>query len=353
MKKAIVYLLCSTALVLRAQQHPGAQLATKPLTTIAFGSCNDVRRPMPLWADVLAAKPQLWLWMGDNVYTDTNGTDRWYTLRPRYARLKANPQYTQLRQQAMVIGHWDDHDFALNDGGKENPDKDSAKAALLDFLDVPAGAEVRGRPGIYQSYTLGPKGKQVKIILLDNRWFRDRQLLDSTKKEKTYRPNPDGDMLGQAQWQWLENELKHSKAQVHIISNGIQVLPAEHRFEKWSNLPTAKARLLQLLFKYKKVGNSAVLLSGDRHVAEFSRLDTNALAQPLLEFTVSGLTHTYDKFSYEPNRLRVRSGMPAATDGVVNVLHFGLMLIDWQKRVLTLRAVGRGGRVLAEQARPF
>ena len=39
--------------------------------TIAFGSCNKHNVNNVLWDDILAARPQIWIWGGDNVYADT------------------------------------------------------------------------------------------------------------------------------------------------------------------------------------------------------------------------------------------------------------------------------------------
>ncbi|MGB5369489.1 MAG: hypothetical protein WBN18_03590 [Flavobacteriaceae bacterium] len=39
---------------------------------IAFGSCNKTDLPNRLWDDILATKPDLWIWGGDNIYADTN-----------------------------------------------------------------------------------------------------------------------------------------------------------------------------------------------------------------------------------------------------------------------------------------
>ena len=46
----------------RAQQHP--------LTRIAFGSCAYQERPQPIWAAVIAYRPELFIFAGDNVYGD-------------------------------------------------------------------------------------------------------------------------------------------------------------------------------------------------------------------------------------------------------------------------------------------
>lgn len=39
----------------------------QPLQRIAFGSCNDQSMEQPLWKNIAAYTPELWLWMGDNV----------------------------------------------------------------------------------------------------------------------------------------------------------------------------------------------------------------------------------------------------------------------------------------------
>ena len=125
----------------------------------------------------------------------------------------------------------------------------------------------------------------MKVILLDGRYFRD-----PLKKEgKANVPDPSGDMLGEAQWKWLEHQLTNSDADVHIIGSGVQVLPEEHVYEKWANFPTARQRLLDLLGKTKP--NGALLISGDRHMAEVSKVNVPGLGYDLFDITSSGLTH--------------------------------------------------------------
>ncbi|MFN3939545.1 MAG: alkaline phosphatase D family protein, partial [Chitinophagales bacterium] len=88
--------------------------------------------------------------------------------------------------------------------------------------------------------------------------------------KKVYLPNTSGDILGEAQWQWLENELKNSTADVHIICTSIQIIPEQHRFEKWSNFPKARERMFALVQRYKP--GQVVFISGDRHIAEVSAM---------------------------------------------------------------------------------
>jgi alkaline phosphatase D len=103
-------------------------------------------------------------------------------------------------------------------------------------------------------------------------------------------PNLEGDILGAAQWQWLENQLRTSTADVHIIGSGIQIVHDQHKYEKWGNFPNARQRLLDLLVKTRAKG--VILVSGDRHSGEISKLDVPGLGYPLYDITSSGLTHS-------------------------------------------------------------
>ncbi|GAB4006449.1 hypothetical protein GCM10028808_08470 [Spirosoma migulaei] len=289
----------------------------KPLTTIAFGSCSDQKRPQPLWDDIVAQKPDIWIWLGDNIYGDSESMD---TLRAKYARQKSNPVYQQLRQSTPIIGVWDDHDYGVNDGGKEYPKRKESQQVMLDFLDVPTNSPLRTQEGGYSAHTYGPKGQRVKVILLDGRYFRD----PLKKENKKNVPDPSGDVLGESQWKWLEQQLTNSDADVHIIGSGIQVLPEEHVYEKWANFPTARQRLLDMLAKTKPKG--ALFISGDRHMAEVSKVSLPGLGYDLFDITSSGLTHVSAPHE-EANRHRVGK--------IVSELNYGLITIDWRAKPIT------------------
>jgi alkaline phosphatase D len=294
-----------------------ASSSQKPLTTIAFGSCSDQKRPTPLWDDIVAQKPDIWIWLGDNIYGDSEVMD---TLKAKYDKQKSNPVYAQLRQSTPIIGVWDDHDFGVNDGGKEYPRRKESQQLMLDFLDVPASSPLRKQEGAYSSHTYGPKGQRVKIILLDGRYFRD----PLKKVDKVNTPDPSADILGETQWQWLEQQLTNSDADVHIIGCGIQFLANEHTSEKWGNFPTSRQRFFDLMGKTKPKG--AMLISGDRHIAEVSKISVPGLGYDLYDITSSGLTHTSKPYE-QPNALRVGK--------MVFDLNNGLFTINWSKKPLT------------------
>lgn len=290
-------------------------LDTNPLQRIAFGSCNRENKSQSYWAFILEQQPDLWIWMGDNIYADTDDMEHMAAL---YDQQKRNPFYAAFRQRVPVIGVWDDHDYGLNDGGSEFDKKEESAALALDFLDVAPSAPVRQREGVYQSYTFGPEGREVKIILLDTRYFRD-ELEKDTDGPARYEINETGDILGEQQWAWLREELTGSSAQIHLIGSSIQIIPAEQGFEKWANFPRARQRLFDLLAELQPA--NTVLLSGDRHIAEISRIELPGWSRPLTEITSSGLTHSYEAAGDEPNRYRISP--------LVGQRNFGLLEIDW------------------------
>jgi alkaline phosphatase D len=60
-----------------------------------------------------------------------------------------------------------------------------------------------------------------------------------------------------------------------------------------------------------------MVLSGDRHISEFSKKEIKGLRYPLIDFTSSGLTHVYSSFSGEPNQYRVGEVISQKSFGVV------------------------------------
>lgn len=241
-------------------------------------------------------------------------------MKQKYDLLKSDTAYAKLQETTEIIGIWDDHDYGQNDGGKHYSHKGQSKALLLDFLDVDSSDQVYSHEGIYQSKIIAHEGHNVKILLLDTRYFRDTLYTDTLSEER-YQPNIQGDILGENQWNWLEAELSKNEADIHILISGYQVIAWEPKFEKWANFPKARKRLLDLIAKTKP--NNLFMLSGDRHISEISALEIDGLDYPLYEFTSSGITHTWSEPWLENNQHRVTS--------LVIQKSFGLITINWEK----------------------
>lgn len=178
----------------------------------------------------------------------------------------------------------------------------------------------------------------VKVIVLDTRYFRTAITPDNDT-QKRLKPNAygEGTLLGEAQWSWLANTLNTSKAKFNIIISSIQLLSNEHGFEAWGNFPHEVDRFKRMVAQSRAKG--VAVLSGDRHISEFSRTDIAGLPYPLVDFTSSGLTHAYSDFSGEPNPFRVGE--------VISTETFGLLEIDLAKNDIRFKIVADDGAVLA------
>ena len=293
----------------------------EPITRVAFGSCNKEYKPQPLWKPILACKPDVWIWLGDIIYGDADDLS---DLARRFESEKKKPEYQALRRESKILGVWDDADFGTKDGGKENPHKVEAQKILLDFLDEPPESPRRKQAGVYAAYTLGPPGKQVKVMLLDGRFHREK-------------PGKSSDILGAEQWSWLEQELASSRAEINFIGSGSQVIASEHPYEKWADYPQARQRLFDLIAKTK--ARNVIFLSGDRHLGEISRMTDPRIPQPLYDITSSGMTHHaennfFHNFNNESNQFRLGKNYVA--------LNFGLVEIDWSTPAPTVTLQVRG-----------
>jgi alkaline phosphatase D len=318
----------------RGGSEPEQQVdASRYPERIAFGSCSREYQDNQLWDEILANEPETWIWLGDNIYGDSEDMA---VLAEKYRQQKSRPAYQKILQSMPVYGIWDDHDYGVNDGDKNYPMKRQSKELLLDFLDVPAEADVRAREGAYQYYLLGEGAGLISLILLDTRYFRDELQTDPDGNTR-YLPNADGDILGEAQWRWLEGILQGNPAPVTIIGSSIQVIPEEQGFEKWGNFPAARQRLLSLIERYGK--GRVLILSGDRHIAEISKLELGERRFPVYEFTSSGLTHTWGGIREEPNMHRI-SQLHIARN-------FGIIRLDWNTSPpgIQLEIRGEGNRL--------
>jgi alkaline phosphatase D len=304
-----------------------------PLTRIAFGSCADQDRPLPIFDTIAATKPELLLLIGDNIYADIDHTTGKLLpaakitrdlIRQKYDTMAKVPGYQKLRATCPILATWDDHDFGLNDAGTDFTLKDESQRLFLDFFGVKPDDPRRTQKGVYMAATYGPPGKRVQVIMLDTRYHRSPLTRAKAprpgERVRPYLPNTGADatVLGAEQWKWLEGELR-KPAEVRLLVSSIQVIADDHPFEKWGNFPDERARLYDLIASTK--ANGVVILSGDRHLAEVS-LDTRAVGYPLYDVTSSGLNQGFKGWREpEKNSNRV-AAMPYGDN-------FGMVLIDW------------------------
>lgn len=326
--RSAVYRLISLAGVALAFALASTMSATPlpdVITRIGFGSCAHQKHEHVIWDAVLEAKPDVFVMLGDNVYADTEDMD---AMRQTYALLATKPGFQRIRQATTLLATWDDHDYGKNDAGADYPMKAESRKVFLEFWNREDEINDATREGIYSSWVHGPPGRRVQIILLDTRSFRSKLDQRKVNGRKTYFPvrGDETTMLGSLQWQWLEERLREP-ADVRILASSIQVIPEEHPWEKWANMPDERERLFALLASTQ--ARQLVIISGDRHLAEISKFDTSPASFPIYEVTSSALTMSGGGSPNEPNRHRVAGGNFRKNN-------FGMITIDWNSASPTL-----------------
>lgn len=227
-------------------------MAQEPVTKIAVIGCHDQGKPapaIPYFADSL--KPDYCIWIGDNVYADTE-TDPQHILR-QLEVLEKKDGFVKLRENSNFMVTWDDHDYGLNNAGKDYKFKEESKQIHRKFWrlesDVP-----EDRDGIYHSRLEKlSNGKTIQFLMVDIRFNKDE-------------PGPKADILGENQWKWLEEELK-KPADIRFFLSGIQVLL--HRpthWEAWVRIGGSRKRLMDLI---RSTGaENVIFVTGDQHYVE-------------------------------------------------------------------------------------
>jgi len=314
-----------------------------PISTIAFGSCAKQDRPQPIWDAVVAAQPDLFLFIGDNIYGDTEDME---ILKNKYEQLGRQTGYQKLKNTCPILATWDDHDYGGNDAGVEYPKKKESQQTFLDFFGEPADSPRRKREGVYDAKVFGREGKRVQIILLDTRYFRsplvraDRTSEPGEGDRGPYAPNryPSATMLGRAQWAWLDQQLQ-VPADIRVIASSIQVIADDHGWEKWGNFPHERKHLFDLIAQTGAKG--VIFISGDRHSAEISAINSDDI-YTLYDITSSSLNAPL-KWRNELNRHRI--GLKYFGP------NFGVIMIGWEEENPTIRLQVRGekGKVVLQK----
>jgi alkaline phosphatase D len=321
-----------------------ALVTGEAFTRIAIGSCADQHDPEPIWDSIRAEHPELFIFMGDNVYGDVaSGDPAMPELKTAYDTLRHIGSFRRFERETPVLPIWDDHDYGRNDAGAEFPLKSQSKTLFLQFWGIPPSVARYSRPGLYDALIIGPPGQRIQIILLDLRWFRSPWMLAAHPGpgQERYIPDPDPakTMLGPEQWAWLEGELK-KEAEIRLIVSSIQVEAEGHGFERWGNFPLERQRLYNLIAKTRAGG--VVLLSGDRHAGGLYK--NEAAPYPLYEMTASSLNKPMPvKDLPDPGRLA-----PLFTKE-----NYGLLTIDWRLKTLRLELKDLAGETVMAASVPL
>jgi alkaline phosphatase D len=310
-----------------AKTHPFTSNIDPGVFKIAFGSCVSQRKDQSILGRILAHEPQAFIMMGDGVYPEHEGADRpvLEQIEASYEQAATRDELRSFREQVPVIAMWDDNDYGGSDIGASFEHKRRSKELFLDFWTDKKEKEIRDREsGIYGLWNFGSEEHRTQIIVPDLRYCRS----EWAHTEKSYKEMlsasgfgpyvattaDDVSMLGETQWAWLEECLREP-ARVRILVSTIQCIPEGRGWESWSNFPAEKTRLLNLIRDTKAEG--LIILSGDSHYAEMSKLEDSIVGYPLWEATSSGLTEMWPLPG--PNPHRVGPAYPQTNYGLVHI----------------------------------
>ncbi len=310
-----------------------------PDVRAAFGSCAYINDPSAdregepygggyeIFNAILAQKPDLMLWLGDDIYYRESDVGTEEGMRRRWARDRSIPELQPLFGSVHQYAIWDDHDFGPNDSDRSFAGRETSLRVFRDYWANPqyGTAEL---PGVFGRFSWG----DVEFFLLDDRFYRtpDEFPDDASKR-----------MFGREQLRWLEEALVSSDATFKVVASGNQMWNPLANYEALGRYPAEQRELRDFLVKAKIRG--LVFLTGDRHTSELLKVDVPGL-YPFYEFTssplTSGMASSFEKEANNPARV--------AGTWVTDRRSFGLLEVTGppEDRVLTLRAIDAKGTEL-------
>ena len=249
---------------------------------IVFTSCMRLEafESQSVWRDIDELAPDMLVMLGDQIYMDfglpifsnePNGAPKRYsvgkfrnTMDKHYEAQWNEPHFKKLFEKMhaknAVHGTWDDHDFAWNNAyGSEVEDakKNASRELFHKWMNCSTN-----KPEIYHHIDI----PNARVIFLDTRFYADA------------RGASPRNLLGETQFQFLEEKLQHEKLYT-IICSGLTLTNGN---ENWALFDQDFKRLSTLVKDRKNV----LFLAGDIHRNKFSIPSSK---RPCYEIVASGM----------------------------------------------------------------
>ena len=243
-----------------ADDSPSQMFRTAPAVpsrfSIATGSCARVAEDphQLIWKIVERRNPDLFFWLGDNIYGDSPRAE---ILAEEYRRQRDVETFYPVGIRIPQLAIWDDHDFGANDSDRRFEGKDLSLEVFKRYWANP-GYGTEQAPGVFFNYEYGG----VDFMFLDVRFYRD--------------PNDEPDhadktMLGARQKAWLKEALLRSDAPFKVLVSGSGWSGSKGPGgDSWSSFLHERNELFDFIRDNSVTG--VVLVSGDTHVAEVNAI---------------------------------------------------------------------------------
>lgn len=252
------------------------------IVKVGFGGCSaynpDFER---IWDTIATHDMDVFLTLGDNVYSNHHTLPQ--VNRFCYYQRQSRPEFKRFSSSIPYFGIWDDHDFGENDsyGGPKRYEPDWKVDILKVYMENFANPHYahEGRPGIYFDYKIG----DVQFFMLDGRYYREPSTLEEPS------------MLGEAQKEWLKQQLLKSDASFKVIVSPVNWSDdskgtMEGRIDTWEGYKKEREEIFSFISENNIQG--IFLVSADRHRHDVWRHDRED-EYPFYEFTSSRLTNIH------------------------------------------------------------
>ncbi len=319
---------------------------------IAFGSCCrlQIDADQRIWNTVRALEPDLFFWLGDNIYADS---DEVASLVDLYARGRAVERLEPLLRSVPQLATWDDHDFGYNDSDGASPYKRESLRVFTNFWANPAYGEAEN-PGTYFKQHYGG----VDFFVLDGRYHRDPSSSHDT---------PTKTMLGARQKAWLMRELKASRTPFKVLAIGGGWSSAENEDggDSWAVYLNERNEIFDFI-RDQDIGG-VVCISGDSHMGELNCIPRSAeggydiydfCSSPLAQMPASKHVRQVpevrvrDVWTRSVNVGSIRFNMTAPVPTLTCTLHDIIGNSVWEPLVLTPDDLRNGARTWDRKSDP-
>lgn len=200
--------------------------------------------------------------------------------RTRYAQYKMDPDLQDAHASAAWFSVWDDHEIDNNWVMSQDQDGNSpeifelrrAMAMQAFYENTPLRARSFPRLGQTQLFRRAQFGDLLDMHFLDTRQYRtDQPCNDRWRVVCDTLENPEADILGKAQEEWLLSGLSASKTKWQSLAQQIMIMDLDREpgptyaanLDTWAGYRVPRQRLIDHIHN-QKIKN-LVVLTGDEH----------------------------------------------------------------------------------------
>ena len=282
-----------------------------------------------IWHELLSHNPNVVFLIGDTVYPDydKNGNKMKNKITPphqlwkRHVEAREQLKLFRMSKLTPVLAVWDDHDYGVNNGGKDYPYKNEAHVIFKTFFPRSLWPKETSSMKVSKNHPAIEKQNNPFAIDFNNNPSPSKHIKLSIKEQlkplanmkgklsplgmalhweafgqsflfadnRTFRTLKDVEHAhwGKNQEDWILKTIAHaSQTQGVWLINGGQFWGAYHRWESYEGHHPKNFKTF--IKKLGQIKTPVWFISGDRHLAELQKID-NDLPYTSYELTTSGI----------------------------------------------------------------